>query len=250
MVLDDGHGTMAVLLASTSDLDDLIPTLVAYQLEWNKLRTRLLASARRCVETADPASARRPSAARRRTGSAWPRRGAGARRAPRGSQRRELNLRLRMLGGSNSGYARITRRWWRPVMEQMRRLDVADKPLYFVSSNLHSVVNLVTGIPRTHEDEVIAWVERSGPTTCASELARFREGRTEGAWENFLYFCARMALQPRPDEERAAGVTHMSSHTALRVSTQVMPLDRLRPGAARPAARRRRPRRAGAAPRA
>src|SRR4051812_23115287 len=34
---DSGHGVLAVLLASTSDLDDVIPTLVAYQLEWNKL---------------------------------------------------------------------------------------------------------------------------------------------------------------------------------------------------------------------
>src|SRR5204862_3852781 len=36
---DSRAGTMAVLLASTSDLDDLIPTLVAYQVEWNKLHT-------------------------------------------------------------------------------------------------------------------------------------------------------------------------------------------------------------------
>ena len=30
----------AVLLASASDVDDLIPTLVAFQIEWNKLRVR------------------------------------------------------------------------------------------------------------------------------------------------------------------------------------------------------------------
>src|SRR3712207_6347436 len=40
----DGAGTLAVLLASGSDLDDLVPTLVAYQLEWNKLHRRLLAT--------------------------------------------------------------------------------------------------------------------------------------------------------------------------------------------------------------
>ena len=34
---DSHEGTMAVLLASVSDLDDVIPTLVAYQVEWNKL---------------------------------------------------------------------------------------------------------------------------------------------------------------------------------------------------------------------
>src|SRR2546429_660523 len=33
----DGQGTLAVLLASPSDIDDLVPTLVAFQIGWNKL---------------------------------------------------------------------------------------------------------------------------------------------------------------------------------------------------------------------
>ena len=37
----DGDNTLAVLIASTSDIDDLVPTLVAFQIEWNKLH-RLL----------------------------------------------------------------------------------------------------------------------------------------------------------------------------------------------------------------
>ena len=42
---DNHDGTMAVLLASTSDLDDLIPTLVAYQVEWNKIHAAVRAAA-------------------------------------------------------------------------------------------------------------------------------------------------------------------------------------------------------------
>src|SRR3954449_4849455 len=41
---DSGQGTLAVLLASTSDLDDAIPTIVAYQLEWNKLHSLMRAA--------------------------------------------------------------------------------------------------------------------------------------------------------------------------------------------------------------
>src|SRR5919202_4487124 len=41
---DSHDGTMAVLLASTSDLDDLIPTLVAYQVEWNKIHAAMRAA--------------------------------------------------------------------------------------------------------------------------------------------------------------------------------------------------------------
>ena len=65
----DGEGTLAVLLASASDLDDLIPTLVAYQIEWNKLRVKLRA-AERLPDAPRRPSARPRSAARRRTGRA------------------------------------------------------------------------------------------------------------------------------------------------------------------------------------
>src|SRR2546423_6600229 len=37
----DGKNTLAVLIASSSDIDDLIPTLVAFQIEWNKLHRAL-----------------------------------------------------------------------------------------------------------------------------------------------------------------------------------------------------------------
>ena len=51
---DSHEGTMAVLLASTSDLDDLIPTLVAYQVEWNKLHAVLRATEAPEGEEPDP----------------------------------------------------------------------------------------------------------------------------------------------------------------------------------------------------
>src|SRR5256885_665610 len=37
----DGSSTLAVLLASPSDIDDLLPTLVGFQIEWNKLHRAL-----------------------------------------------------------------------------------------------------------------------------------------------------------------------------------------------------------------
>src|SRR5690606_39194497 len=45
-----GDGVLAVLLASSSDVDDLIPTVVAFQIEWNKIRARL----RGCGATEPP----------------------------------------------------------------------------------------------------------------------------------------------------------------------------------------------------
>src|SRR5215212_8017235 len=51
---DSGDEVLAVLLASESDVDDLVPTLVAYQIEWNKIRRRMLATGWPPAEGATP----------------------------------------------------------------------------------------------------------------------------------------------------------------------------------------------------
>src|SRR5918992_1153374 len=196
---DSQTGTMAVLLASTSDLDDLIPTLVAYQVEWNKLYAVLRASDAPEGDEPDPAACAEAYGGAAddwiRIREAW-----GDLSTFLGEVGgRKLNLRIRMLGGSQAGYARMTRRWWRPVRSVMEERGLGDRPVYFVSSNPHSMVNLVTPTARAGEADVVRFIEQHGP--------------------GYL----------RQEAERALGVTHVSSRAALRVSAQVMALDRLDP---------------------
>ena len=144
-----------------------------------------------------------------------------------------------MLGGSQSGYARLTRRWWAPVRMTLTDQGLSDRPMYFVSSNPHSLVNLVTTKAGASEDEIVDFVESQGPDYLIEELERFRAGRTEGSWENFLYYGARLYYEAQPEDgpawqrrrahERELGVTHLSSRTGLRVSAQVMELSKLDP---------------------
>ena len=42
----DGEGTLAAFITSTSDIDDLVPIVTAYQIEWNKIHRRLSCSPR------------------------------------------------------------------------------------------------------------------------------------------------------------------------------------------------------------
>jgi hypothetical protein len=233
----DGRGTLAVLLASASDLDDLIPTLVAYQIEWNKMRVKMRTAAR-LGEDPTPAECAAALGGSEedwsRLRSAW---GEGFGERLSDVAERRLNLRVRMLGGSAVGYARMTRRWWRPVRQTLEEQGLDERPLYFVSSNAHSIVNLVTGTAREREQEIVEWVDRSNDPDLGPELERFRSGDAEGSWENFLYFAAREYFTAHPEdsdifeqrsrEERAVGVTHLSSRTALRVSAQVIQVDRL-----------------------
>lgn len=232
-------GTWAVLLSSTSDVDDLIPTLVAYQIEHNKLHRRL-----RAVGWPRPQGL--PGAddcARVLGGSvedwtrlqeAW---GTAFARRLGEIAGTNLSLRVQMLGGSHVSYARMTRRWWAPVAARLDAEGLGDAPLYFVSSNTHSLANLVSGGARAREDELVAWLESEGPRELRDELDAFRQERTPGSWDNFLYFLAREHAVARPEAreqrraaEAEAGVISLESSTALRVAAQILPLGRIDPG--------------------
>jgi Family of unknown function (DUF6909) len=236
---DSGEGTLAVLLASASDVDDLVPTLVAFQIEWNKLRVRQVAagwppshqpSADECAQTlggsADDWA---------RLQQAW-----GARFDERLRQiaERRMNLRVRMLGGTLVGYARETRRWWTPVHSGLAEQALNDKPMYLVSSNTHSLVNIVTGVAREREQALVDFVDTLPEgDILREELEAFRAGRSEGSWENFLYFVARLYFDSHGEEGRLArrrseqesGIAHLPSTTALRVPAQIIPLAKLKP---------------------
>jgi hypothetical protein len=235
---DDGGGTHAVLLASASDVDDLIPTLVAFQIEWNKLHVRERAAGWPPEEEPTPDECARALGgvpddwARLR--DAWAERFAERLRL---IADRRLSLRVRMLGGTQVGYARMTRRWWAPVHEKLAAEGLADRPIYFVSSNTHSIVNIVTGVARVREAELVAFVEAlPEDDILRQELAAFREGRSQGSWENFLYYVARLYFDAHGEEGRAerrrleqeCGVSHIRSTTALRVPAQIVPLSALR----------------------
>jgi hypothetical protein len=236
---DSGEGTHAVLLASASDVDDLIPTLVAFQIEWNKLRVRQHAagwppghepSSAECAQTLGGSP---EDWARLR--ETW-----GERFHERLGliSERRMNLRVRMLGGTQVGYARMTRRWWTPMHEKVSDEGLGHAPMYFVSSNTHSLVNIVTGVARIREQALIEFVDTlPEDDILRTELRAFREGETEGAWDNFLYFVARLYFDSHGEEGREArrrseqesGVSHLRSTTALRVPAQIIPLASLRP---------------------
>jgi hypothetical protein len=235
---DSGDEVLAVLLASESDVDDLVPTLVALQIEWNKIRRRMVAAGWPPAEGVTPEACAVALGGARddwaRLAAAWDEQFEPRLQAIADSSK---SMRLRMLGGTQVGYQRMTRRWWAPVRADLNERGIDDAPLYFVSSNTHSLSNLVTGLAREREDELVAFVENSEHDDLKEELARFREGRTDGSWENFLYFAARDFFDAggpelrrrRHEAEVAAGVEHIRSKTALRVPAQVIPLARLDP---------------------
>ncbi len=235
---DNGSGTLGVLLASASDVDDLVPTLVAFQIEWNKLNRQMSGADLGDIGKVLPEACAKACGGFEddwlRLQETW---GAAFGQHLLDISKRRISLRVRMLGGSQVGYSRVTRRWWQQVTGLMRSESLSDRPIYFVSSNSHSLANLVTGMAREHEAQIVAAVEAHGPGDLCDELRAFREGRAEGNWDNFLYYAQRVHQQrlfsdparraALRRDERQRGVANVSSRTALDVAAQIIALDRL-----------------------
>jgi hypothetical protein len=231
---NDGKNTLAVLIASSSDIDDLVPTLVAYQIEWNKLHRSL-----RDVPLNDEDARHAAGASQddwRRLREAW---GDSFDSNLGAIQREECRIVLRLIGGSHLGFARNASRWWLPIAGAMDELGARDAPVYFVSSNAHSLVNVLTGVARRIEDEIVDWIGRSD-RDLDEERQKLDAGQSRASRQNWLYYGARQVFDAHPERERlrkwraeleaANGVRHIPAvGTGVDSAAQVFMLSKLDP---------------------
>jgi hypothetical protein len=248
----DGHQTLAVYVASVSDTDDIMPILVAFQIEWNKMYYLLNAdeTTMQLLEThMDPHSpvfAEISKVLRERLHIApddWQRLEViwgdqvWENLLKIGRQRKSFNI--RMLGGSHVGYVRATREWWAPVKNQLDTQNLQDRPVYFVSSNPHSIINLVSGLILKRGDELTEFALHGPDSYLAEECRKIQEGTVPGNWQNFLYFAAREWLRTeagkefssnRIREERERGIYSVGARHGLEIDAQIIDLAKLRPG--------------------
>ncbi|MBC8078084.1 MAG: hypothetical protein H7Y32_18550, partial [Chloroflexales bacterium] len=239
----DGNEALAVLIASPSDLDDLIPILLAYQIEWNKIH-RLLDDPS-LVRGLEQASDERSETAaldalglhsedQLRLRAVW---GRDLRERLLVMGRARKRLAVRMLGGSLMDYQRATLRWWWHI-EETTPLELKDRPVYFVSSNTHSLVNLLSGFALRHTDELLAYVRRPEHAALLAEYEKIAALEVPSSRENFFYYvlkkyqgdpASRALFAQRAAEERACGIERVPSRFYIDVDAQVIELAKLRP---------------------
>ena len=192
----DGEETLAVFLASPSDIDDLVPTLVAYEIEWNKLHRALHEDPSGLDGARHAAGASEDDWERLR--NAW---GPDFEGMLAEVRSRSCQLWIRLVGGSQVGFARNARRWWQPIQAAIDGLGLEEAPIYFVSSNVHSLVNVVSGVARQMEGQIVDFARRNDPELL-EELQKLDQGRSAASRENWLYYAARSLFDGHPESER------------------------------------------------
>ncbi len=239
-------GTLAVFVTSVSDIDDLVPILTAYQLEWNKLHL-LLQERRADVSPLPTTDNAMPSA---EAVGAWSGLGpddAGRLLSALGATAREVlealaagpvDFSLRLLNGSLSEYQRAAQRWWSGIEPSYLRHERPRRPpVYFVSSNSHSLVNLLGGAARERRGDLLDWVRRENPENLAPVLAQALDEGREDEVSNLTYYLLRAYIhggaperrQAVQDSDRAHGLVSIESPGHVDVSAQVLRLCDLDP---------------------
>lgn len=242
----DGQGTLAVYIASRSDIDDIIPSLTAYQIERRKLYSLL-----RDTETQELLSRylnrSMPDTALinlseychialddlDRLRRIW-----GAEMCSNLLTIAEDNFSasVRLLTGSLADYKRATRRWWLNACLAVPEIRLEDRPVYFVSSNTHSMANLLSNFALTRESELVRYIEEEGSEDLRTEYVDILERNVPSSRENFLYYVLKKYEGDRPEirderlhQERQLGIYRAPSQHVFDVEVQFVELSKLRP---------------------
>ncbi len=246
----NGTDVLAAQIASVSDIDDLVPMLVALQIEWNKIHTHLAKTPaedilREAVADGSPLSQADADAVRQTMGLSepdfvrlfalwgddWPRRLLAI-----AEQRKSMAILL--LAGSFVDYRKATEDWWRAIEWATEGMDLSRRPVYFVSSNTHSLANLLSGFALTLRSELADYLRDKNPEGLWEEYQRLTEGNLPGL-EDLLYYAYRLYAAETnnnhlPERRRAwekeCGITRIPAPPALDVGAQVIEVCKLRAG--------------------
>ena len=254
----DGDSTLAAFIASVSDIDDLIPMLTAYQIEWNKLHHRLanapiLARIEAHLVDENPMTPDEVGEVAGVLGisaddfvklqSAW---GPSLWSNLLQIGRSRKDMAIRLLAGSRTDYRRATDGWWNTISQEVDRYlqsDLFYRPVYFVSSNTHSVMNLLGGYALATEPELASFLQEVNPENLWHHYQRLKAGEGRGELENLLYYALGIYLRHGDAEQRTVkqarmhqyhrehGLLHVENPLYLDVAAQFIELRSLHPHA-------------------
>jgi hypothetical protein len=235
--------TLACIIASRSDIDDVIPLLTAYQIEWNKLH-RLLQHLPDDIDLSQVH--KKQDAWYNLAESLMMSEGDLTRwRSICGNhfvdrvhdiKKNEINFQVRLLNGSLIEYNRATNAWWRVIADRVP--DLTSQPIYFISSNTHSIANLLSGFALLSQEEINQYLMDADQEELIDEWRQIQTHKVPSSRENFWYYALKKYLQEpktgdilsrRNEHEASIGIHRINSEHSFDVDAQVFRLSSLNP---------------------
>ncbi len=233
----DGKSTLAAFIASVSDIDDLIPIVTAYQIEWNKMHARLRALAGPLTDEVVREQLGLDEVALGVLKEAF-----GPNKYAPGIAdvaKREVDLTVQMLASSYSQFQRAAQRWWSGVEPTyMRKAHPKRPPVYFVSSNTHAIANLVGGYANTRTDEIVEFARKTDPEGLRPYLEAAIASGDQHEVSGIVHYLLRAYIHADPSGARMhavrafeadSGLSHLSEPGHVDVDVQLVDLSKIDP---------------------
>ncbi len=237
----DGQETIAIFINSISDIDDLVPLLTTYQIEWNKMHVRLAHTGLKVSPETTPTPAHYQEALVMsdadfdKLRQIW-----GHNLLPTLIEVAEGEKRfaIRLLSGSRTDYRRATQGWWRSMIRRSPISDLRRRPIYFVSSNMHTMPNLFDNYIALIKDEVLDYLNKTNPEGLADMYRQIQSGELPSRPENLLYYMMRKFIHSpqgkhhydlRLQHEISLGIHNLRQPLNLDVGVQLIDLSKLNP---------------------
>ena len=239
----DGKNLLACYIASRSDIDDVIPLLTAYQIEWNKTHRFLLDAPSELLTNASLSEMegfdnlahhlRISPIELRRLQIIW---GEGFQPMLNRIKSQKLDLEVQLLSGSLNEYRRATRFWWDNIATSVPQIN--HRPVYFISSNTHSIPNLLTGFALTQKERLAHYLHTAGDEDLLAEWRDINQQEIPSRPENFLYYVLKKyqatpqgkdLVAAQAEFEESNGVYRLPSEHAFDIEAQIIDLAALNP---------------------
>ncbi len=239
----DGESLLACYIASRSDIDDVVPMLTAFQIEWNKLHQHLMELSEdelAAHSTESSEDTKRLAEVMKitlqevlRLETIW-----GDRFLPMLKRIRDkkLDLEVQLFSGSLNEYRRATRFWWENIEDGYP--EIKQRPVYFISSNTHSIPNLLSGFALLHQERLTEFLQSEGDEALLAEWQDISREEVPSRPENFLYYVLKKyqttkrgqdLVQAQAEFEKDYGIYRFPSEQAFDVESQIIELSSLNP---------------------
>ncbi|MBQ6504707.1 MAG: hypothetical protein IJI57_12420 [Flexilinea sp.] len=238
----DGKETLAVFINSKSDIEDIVPIVTSLQIEWNKFHELLQNIDKKLIYSAvieknseaqehlaDELMSLPEDFSRLQT--IW---GEKTVEWLLEMQSRSSEIRIKLLDSSMVQYSRAANSWLDEILDRIP--DLVDRPVYFVSSNLHSAANLVSGYALRKENELQRYLDKSETRMLREEWSKIDRNKLSASKENLMYYVLKKYQQSdygkyTISEQQAAetqnGISRLSISSNFEVGVQVFDLAKI-----------------------
>lgn len=234
--------TLASFIGSISGIDDLVNLLISFQIEWNKLHQKLkenfktsqsltkafsdinLLCQKLDIDKIDCFKLQQA------LGKSWQKRLQKIRLVKK-------NLRLQLLAGSWIDYIKTTQRWWKNIsiftdtsrtIAKKDRLHMSRQSIYFVSSNNHSLSNLINGYPVKIKQAILSHLKLNHPDVYLTwqqiQSKEYFLNETDFLYYAYQYLHSKKHQTAKYQLEKTNSFINIPSAHYLNINTQIFPL--------------------------